>query len=379
MRFIKIKLKIYLSMIILIINCRELKKPELFLSLLISKGKLGVITSDFSGSGRFHTINEIGILSPNFKPIYSDAVGFYLENHVIIINRLGRDTIQIMDPNFFYQTIAEYSTGNNSNPHGIAFYNEKAYITLYEKNYVLVVDKLKGIELKRIDLSPYIDMLTFFAPDNLPEASGIVKLNNKIYIALQRLDRTNPNYIFPPTDYSLFVEIDPETDAITNTYKMIFTNPSSKLKIYNIFGEDCIYVANPAYVGFNFRVDGGIEGFCPNSKTQHIILKEEEVGGDILDFVIKDSQTGYALVLNEDFSNNLFEFNPQTAKVTRHIIYYSNQNGFAAGLEIDKNEKLYLGESSNYPSIKIYNTNLNYFENVIPLPQRPTEIFLIEE
>ncbi|MCS7205730.1 MAG: hypothetical protein NZ853_08530 [Leptospiraceae bacterium] len=350
----------------------------MFFAFFTPRGDVGVITSDFSGSGRFYTIDSTGFLSPNFIPIYSDAVGFYLDEKIILINRLGRDSIQFLDPNFLNRTILEFSTGKNSNPHGIAFYQNKAYITLYEKNYLLVVDKNTGLELKRIDLQPYVDKNTFSVPDNLPEASGIISYDNRIYVAIQRLDRTNPNFIFPPTDYSALLEVDPQDDVVIQEHRLIFTNPLNKLKIYNITNEDCIFVATPSFLGFNFRIDGGIEAFCPKSKQQFVVLTEQEVGGDILDFVIRDSQRGYALVLFQDFSNALVEFHPQLAKSIRQVLFYKNQEGFAAGLEIDENGILYLGESSAYPSVKIYNTNTSSFQGQVLLPQRPTDIFLLK-
>ncbi len=362
-------------LLILVTYCKDLKQPSLFLALL-NFGNIGVITSDFSGSGRFYTISSNINYVFNYTPIYSDAVGFYLDKKIYILNRLGRDTVQVLNPELFYLTEKEFSTGRNTNPQGIALYKEKAYITLYEKNYLLVLDRNTGAEIKKIDLSSFIDTQNFL-PDNLPESSGIIEFNNRIYVALQRLDRSSIVYIFPPTDYSLLLEIDPETDTVIRTHQFLYKNPVSKLKIYNIIGENCIYVANPGYMGFNFQIDGAIEGFCPMSGTSHVILKEEKVGGDLLDFVIQDAQKGYALVSFSDFSNSIVEFNPLIGEVIRTILYYRNADGFASGLEIDQDGLLYLGESTNFPAIRIYNTNLNFFYNIIFLPQRPTDIFLI--
>ncbi len=373
LRFIN---NIYIFLFILFFSCKDIKRPDLLLSLLLNRGEIGIITSDFSTSGRFYTLNELEILSLNYVPIHSDAVGVYLYDKVYILNRLNRDTVQILDPNLFYRTISEFSTGNNTNPHGIAIYNNKAYITLYEKDYILVVDLLTGRELKRISISGYSDTLSFLYPDGIPEASGLVKLNDKIYIALQRLDRTNPYYIFPVTDASYLLVLDPNIDQIIDSQIFQYKNPISKLKIYNITGEDCIYVANAGNVGFNFAIDGAIEGFCPNSLVQHTILRESEVAGDILDFVVINSSTAFALVEYQDFSMSIVKFNPTTGKYLDTILYYKN-NGFAAGIEYHNN-KLYIGESSQYPLVRIYQVNNNFFSNIIPLEQNPTDIFLLK-
>lgn len=357
-------------------SCKDIKRPDLLLSLLLNRGEIGIITSDFSTSGRFYTINQLGMLSFSYVPVHSDAVGFYLNNRVYILNRLNRDTVQVLDPNLFYRTISEFSTGNSTNPHGIAIFNNKAYITLYEKDYLLVADLLTGREIKRISLSSYSDTVSFLYPDGIPEASGIIYLNNKIYVALQRLDRTNPYFIFPTTDASYLLEIDPNIDQITSYKTFLYKNPISKLKVYHITGEDCIFVANAGNVGFNFAIDGAIEGYCPNSQIQLTILKEIEVGGDILDFVVINSSLGFALVEYQDFSMSMIKFNPTTGKYLETILYYKN-NGFAAGLEY-YNDQLFIGESSQFPLVRIYHINKNIFTNIIPLEQNPTDIFLIQ-
>ncbi len=363
--------------ILIILNCNDIKRPSLLLSLLLRNDPiLGIITTDYGRSGRFLTLNEFGQLSPSYVPIHSDAVGFYLGNKVFIVNRLGRNSIQIIDPNFNYLTTLEFSTGNATNPHGIAIYKNKGYITLYEKNYILVVDLNTGFEIKRIDISAFTDTQTFSTPDGIPEASGIVALNNKIYVALQRLDRTNTAMIFPVTDYSLLLEIDPERDEVTRSIQWIYKNPISKLKVYNITGEDCIFVANGGNLGFNFAIDGGIEEYCPTSQFQFSVLHESTVGGDLLDFVIYNGTTGFASVLYSDFSTGIFEFDPSLGIVKRQILYYRNQS-FAAGLEIYDNN-LYIGESSRYPLIRVYNINQGIFTNIIPLEQNPFDIFLIK-
>jgi len=367
---------IFIFLFILFVSCKDIKRPDLLLSLLLNRGEIGIITSDFSTSGRFYTLNELEILSLNYVPIHSDAVGFYLDDKVYILNRLNRDTIQILDPNLFYRTSFEFSTGNNTNPHGIAIYNNKAYITLYEKDYILVADLFTGREIKRISISSYSDNMSFLYPDGIPEASGIIKLNNRIYVALQRLDRTNPYYIFPTTDASFLLEIDPNVDQIVSYKIFQYKNPISKLKIYNITGEECIFVANAGNVGFNFAIDGAIEGYCPNSQIQLTILKENEVGGDLLDFVIINSSTAFALVEYQDFSMSIIKFNPTTGKYLETILFYKN-NGFAAGIEYH-NDKLYIGESSQYPLVRIYQVNNNFFSKFIPLEQNPTDIFLLK-
>lgn len=170
--------------------------------------KAFIITTDFE-TGTFATIDlDTREAVINRGSIYSDAVARWFNNLVFVINRFGQDNIQILDPSAGYGTIAQYSTGNGSNPHDIAFVSEeKAYISLYEEPRILIVNPLTGKQLGEIDLTNFAD------GDGIPEVDSLHLYGNNLYASVQRLDRNN---FFVPSGASFVVVIDIATDNITD-------------------------------------------------------------------------------------------------------------------------------------------------------------------
>lgn len=362
----------------------DIKKPDagdLLLQLLLGSGsnRIGIVSSDLGPTGRFSVMHPEGIPVPFFTSIHSDAMARYYNGRVFIINRLGRDGIQVLDPQLGYLTISEYSTGNSSNPHDIAVAaNGKGYISLYGRNYILVVQPESGAVIRTISLASYSD------PDGIPEVSGLHAEGNRIFAAVQRLDETNPFYTWPPADGypSLLLEIDASTDTIIAAYSMPFSNPFSKLRRTDIFGQPHLVVTCPAYLGFNFRIDGAVIAFNLITNTFTTLYRETAAGGDILDVVIKNDSVGYASVLFQDFSKSIQRFNPTTGARTGDLFFAPSEAGYVAGMLLTDDGKLYLGDSSSVtdPGISIYDTNAGDLK-LTPQPVssglRPTDLIYI--
>ena len=67
------------------------------------------------------------------------------EDVVYVVNRLGGDNVQALDPAQGFATRWQCSVGNGATPHDIAFAaRDKAYVTLYEEPELLVVDPSVG-------------------------------------------------------------------------------------------------------------------------------------------------------------------------------------------------------------------------------------------
>jgi DNA-binding beta-propeller fold protein YncE len=66
----------------------------------------------------------------NVARIHSDAVVRTHDGTVYVINRLGGDNVQAIDPTMGYATRWQCSVDNGSNPHDLAFAAaDKAYVT----------------------------------------------------------------------------------------------------------------------------------------------------------------------------------------------------------------------------------------------------------
>lgn len=347
---------IYFLMLFTLTLCKDIQRPDILSFFLgIQTDVIGIVSSDLGPAGRFSIMTEDGISNPSiYVNIHSDAKARYQDGKIYIINRLNRDNIQVLDPFLGYITILEFSVGAGSNPYDfLKIHDTKAYISLYARNYILIVNPTLGVITGQIDLSAYADS------DGIPEMSYMILHENRVYLAIQRLNRNDTQYIFPPTDYSSLLEIDPSSDTVIAEYKLQSTNPS-KMQKFEIFGEPHLVIATPAYLGFNFRIDGGIEAFNLRTKTlrEGFIYSEQTAGGDILDFVIKDSTTAYANVMYQDFSVSIQKFNPTTGEKISELAFYPAQYGYVAGMLLTPRGYLCLGDASfSKPGIMLYDTN----------------------
>lgn len=370
---------IYFLLFFTLTLCKDIKRPDIFTFFLGNQTDvIGIVSSDLGPAGRFSIMTEDGISNPSiYVNIHSDAVARYQDGKVYIINRLNRDNIQVLDPFLGYITTLEFSVGAGSNPHDFVKISEtKAYVSLYARNYILIVNPTLGVITGQIDLSAYADS------DGIPEMSNMILHENRVYLAIQRLNRNDTQYIFPPTDYSSILEIDPFSDIVVAEYKLQSKNPS-RMQKSELFGEPHLVIATPAYLGFNFRIDGGIEAFNLRTKTlrEGFIYSEQTAGGDILDFVIKDNATAYANVMYQDFSVSIQKFNPNTGEKISELTFYPAQHGYVAGMLLTPRGYLCLGDASfSKPGIMIYDTNRGDAK-ITPLPVdiglRPMDLIFI--
>lgn len=362
---------------------KDIEKPQaadLFYQLLLGSGanRIGVVSSDLGPSGRFSVMHPEGVAVPFFTSIHSDAMARYYNGRVFIVNRLGRDGIQVLDPQSAYLTVSEYSTGNASNPHDIVVTaNGKGYISLYGRSNILVVHPESGAVIGSVSLAAYSD------PDGYPEVSGLHAEGNRVFAAVQRLDRNDPFSTWPPAaGYpSLLVEIDAGSDTIVAAHAMPFSNPFSKLRRVDLFGQPHLVMACPSWLGYNFRIDGAVIAFNLTTNSFTTLYRETAAGGDILDVVIKNDSVGYASILFQDFSTAIQRFNPTTGARTGDLFFAPNWGGYVAGMLLTDDGRLYLGDSSyTEPGISIYDTNagdLKITPLPVPIGLRPTDLVYI--
>ena len=145
----------------------------------------------------------------NLFGVHSDAVVRYQDGRIYVINRLGQDNIIALDAADPRTPLIQFSVGNGTNPQDIEIVApDKAYVALYERSELLVVDPRSGAVRGRIDLSAFAD------GDGLPEVARMVRIGSRLYLSCQRLDR---NGTWGPTDDSFLAVIDIESDALIDT------------------------------------------------------------------------------------------------------------------------------------------------------------------
>ncbi|WP_367898587.1 hypothetical protein AB3N61_04530 [Leptospira sp. WS58.C1] len=365
---------IFSGLLIFLSFCGDIERPPLYTLFLTPNlpNNIGVVTTDFGGGGRFKVLNpELLVSYPGLTPIHSDAVARFGNNRVYILNRLNRDSIQVLDPNFGFQTIAEWSMGSGTNPTDIAIVGQnKAYVSLYGSRILRVLHPLTGASLGQIDLGGYSEPSAI--PDNLPEMSGMQIVGTSLFIVLQRLDRNDPSGYFPPGSWgSLLLEIDTVTDSIISTYTFPTPNPVGKPQILELFGETHLVFAAANRMGFLSQIDGGVVAFRLSTRTfrSGFLFPETAAGGDILGVQIKDEQLGYASVLDASFNKTLQVFNPSTGQKLADLLFIpSSYDASLTTILLGEDEILYVSNTQfSQPGVTMFDTRDNRLLTPVPI------------
>ncbi|TGL59110.1 hypothetical protein EHQ58_09340 [Leptospira ognonensis] len=346
-------------------NQMEINKPDLFqfLFLFSSPTSVGVITTDFGSGGRFKSFDPNSLTpSPTSALIHSDAIGRFFNNKVYIINRLNRDTIQVLDPNLAYLTVQDFSVGQGKNPQDISVWNNKYYVALYNADYIPIYNASTGIQQSFISLSAYKESFSSSGtPDAFVEIGAMVQHESSLFVTLQRLDRNDVSGFFPPNSDSLLIEIDMNLDQVIGVYTLPIRNPSGRIYKKVIFGDLYLLISCVGYVGFLSRADGGILAFHLPTKTfrANALFAESTAGGDILNFQIKDESIGYASVLDASFKKTIQAFRPATGERLGTLLEIPGTTGVSLnGMALTMDGKLIIGVTDfKNPGLNVYDTN----------------------
>jgi len=272
-----------------------------------------VVTTDFqTGSFAVFPVLQPDAVARNVQRIHSDAVARGHEGLVYVVNRLGGDNIQAIDPAAGYATRWQCSVDNGSNPHDIAFAApDKAYVTRYERASLLIVDPTTGPDCAGF-VRGTVDISQFADGDGLPEMDQAVVIDGTLFVTLQLLDRRN---FFRPTERSLVALVDVATDTVVGSIPLTGTNP---------FAESAGLVPDPVTgtillteVGeFGRTDDGGVERIDPAARTvSGFLVTEQDLGGNVTDVVVVDEHRAYAIVLDATARSRVVRFDPTTRQV----------------------------------------------------------------
>jgi hypothetical protein len=303
-----------------------------------------VISSDYVSG-------QLGILDVNTRmwvrqeaaALSGDAVMRVWGDLLFVLNRYNdpqkEDTILVFHTNTLLE-VGRYNVGAKSNPQDIVVISEqKAYVTLYERSFLLVIHPTTGEEKAKIDLSTLVepskktctkedDCKDAFgngsgtcnagtcASDGLPEATKMLLFQDKVYVLLQGLDRNDG---FSPVK-SVLAAINTTNDTLSEKpLTMKGANPTA-------FVDDAqgswLIVQNGS--AFDPK-DGGIERFDPNQGTLagSFVITEESLGGNLPQngaMVVLSPTLGYVLLSDASFKQSLVRFNPTTVTKDKELI-----------------------------------------------------------
>lgn len=249
-------------------------------------------------------------------PIHADAVVRTANGLAYVVNRFLGDNLQVLDPARGFSTLLQCTTGARSNPHDVAVLDaHRAYVTRYGRAELWVVDpgrrSCDGFLLRTIDLAPYADA------DGIPEMDQMALVAGRLFVSLARLDRASR---FAPAGRSALAVIDTATDQVVTTVELTGRNA---------FGDSAGLPREPgtgklvvAQAGNIFTIgDGGLERVDPLTLVaEGFFVTEDDLGGNVTDFVLLSAEKGYAIVQDEALRNVLVAFDPSRRTVLRRLL-----------------------------------------------------------
>jgi hypothetical protein len=306
-----------------------------------------VTTTDYSSGGlRRIDLNTRAVL-PGEAPASTDTRLRWYGGQVVIVNRFGKDNIQVVDPATL-ATVRQISTGNGSNPADIAFASPtKAYVALYERADLLIVDPQTGATLGNVALAGFADA------DGIPEMDHMEMVGPLLFVALQRLDRAHG---FTPTDSSLVVVVDTRADTVLDVdpaqpgrqgFRLTGKNPVTPFLQDPETGRLLIGCA-----GSYGALDGGIEWIDPvGMRSLGYAITETALGGNLSGIAWYTAAHSYAVVYDASFNGLLVSWSATTGSRLATIFSATGLND----LGIDDRNELYACDGTfTSPGVRVW-------------------------
>lgn len=333
-----------------------------------------VVVSDFE-TGGFATValDEPRTVVPvdEDRLLHSDAVARVAGGRVYVLNRLFADTVQVLDPAGGFTTELLCSTGRQSNPHDIVVRDAtRAYVSRFGEKELLVINPsarrdCSDFAISTIDLSAYADA------DGIPEMDQMALVGDRLYVALQRLDRRN---LLLPAQPGMIAVIDTRNDRVVDTIELSGENPFAATKGLTVYGGKLLV----SLTGRLREHDGGIERIdIASHRGEGFVVSEADLGGDIIDFVFASDERAFAVVNHHDFSTSLLAFNPSRGAIESTLIARAN---YVADIELNDRGELYVADRTfRRPGLRVFRAadGTELTERPIDLGLPPFEILFL--
>lgn len=344
-------------------------------------GRLLVVVTDWA-TGSLSVVDADSSLSirTDLASIHGDAVARVHEGLVYVVNRLGGDNIQVCDPAVGFETVLQFSVGSGSNPHDIAFIAaDRAYVSRNGMASLLEVDPQTGEIRAEISLAGFADA------DGNPDMDRLYYRAPYLYIGIQRIDFGGGTYAPVPPSYlavldvrdNSLVDVNSEMEGIQGIL-LAGLNPSAPM----VWDAASSLLLVPEAGAFGVR-DGGVERVDLDARrSTGFLAREDELGGDLLDFAGAVRDRGYAIVSGDDGRTSLVAFNWATG---RKIADLFTSDGFElSDLIIAPCGLLFVGDRDYArPGLRVFHgeTGLPVEGLAQPIPTGlpPFEILILED
>jgi len=264
---------------------------------------------------------------PCVETVSSDPVARWAFGLIYVVNRFQADNIQILDPSNSFHTVRQFSVGNGTNPQDIAVVSPtKAFVSLLNAPYLLVVDPSTGTLTDSISLAQFAD------GDGNPEAARMWSYGagSRIFVALQRLQD------FAPVGTSYIAVIDGDADTVLDVdrdtpgvqaIQLNGANPNTDLA-----WDPSTHRLLVGTVGNYGVLDGGVEAIDPDTYQDFgFETTEAKLGADLGDVAV--SADGKAYVTLADVASG-----------PSKLVRYDRATGLQAGAALFSTDNFALGD-----------------------------------
>ena len=285
----------------------------LFIPLLVitacpafAEDELVWLTSDFTTGGLVLQQAEECETSELSVEVAGDAAVRSQDGYIFVLNRFGYDNVTVLSASDPEDVLAQFSTGNGSNPQDILIIEgHKAYVAALQRTHLLIVDFAAGEITGQIDLSSFAD-----TADGIPEAVHLIPAGDHVLVMCQRLDQTTAYW--DPAGPGCLAMIDPETDAVVDANPatpdvdpiwLPCPNPTSWARTSAALLVACVG-------NWGLYDDGGLVGVDPTGLTPAAVaITETEAGGNLYEAAATGNSV-HVVVSYPDWSYGVLPFDP---------------------------------------------------------------------
>ena len=314
-----------------------------------------VLTTDFTVSSFATTpVADPTAITVDAQTFGGDSVVHAFGTTAYVIGRSNAHNVTALDATNDYavawQCSVAASGDDTPNPQDIAVLGDKGYVSLLEDSRGVAIVNLNPSADCSDFIRGHIDLSSLADGDGIPEAYKMVIVGDRLYVSVQRLEN------FAPAGPGVIGVIDTSTDTLVGSIELSGENPFGETKGLPIDPDTGKILVSE--VGSFGTLDGGIERVDPaEGVAEGFFITEQDLGGDINDFVIVSSTRGYAIISSADFSTtSLVRFDPSTAQLVSTV---ASGSAFLPDVEYDPvTDQLFLAtQDFTAPGLRVFDGN----------------------